>query len=291
MVRKVAFFLSILIIGFTVGYGGVVFAKHHHPIPGIDIPFDSAAYYSPTALDYADSPSTFALRQLTGSGTVFDYVRHLKNVLVGKNVTEWLKLAVQKTGIDILNSTPFPKERLEKTGTDISKMYAYNVDNTLTDDVVKLLGGHTFRSEDDLYDDDTYSFDNKEKRNAIQEETTDMIRTARNYMAQRDEQYQTYQHIMEDIENAAGEMQANQANAEAQAFAQAQQSQKNSLMGNIISLKMLQRRIEEDDQRAFQRSSDANMLHFPDPFHRSPVEQKEYDSTNPTQPKGFAPFK
>lgn len=294
MVRKIAFFLSIMIIGFAVGYGGynMASAKHHHPIPGIDIPFDSAAYYSPTALDYADSPSTFALRDLArNGGNVFDYARYLKNTLATKNIIDWLTIAIQKTGIDILNSTPFSKGHLEKTDEDIYKMNALAVDNSLTDHVAKLLTGHTFRSVDDLYDDDTYPFDSKTRYEAVQQMTTDMIQTSQNFTASRDEQYRTYQRIMDDITNAAGEMQVQQAQAEAEAFAQAQQAQRNALLGNLTAVKQLQHKIEEDEQLAFQRSSDANMLHFPDPFHRSPVEQKEYESTNPTPPKGFAAFK
>lgn len=294
MFRKITFILSVLVIGFAAGYGGynLAFAKHHHPIPGIDIPYNPGAYYSPTALDYEDSPSTFALRDLAANGgNVFDYARYIKDTLTTKNVIKSLKIAIQKTGIDILNLTPFSKGNLEKTGEDVYKMNALAVDNTLTDDVAKLLAGNTFRSADDLYDDDTHPFDSKTQHETVQQTTTDMIQASQNFIASRDEQDQTYQRIMEDVTNAAGEIQVEQAQAEAEAFAQTQQAQRDALLGNFVSLKELKRRIEEDAQLAFQRSSDANMLHFPDPFHRSPVEQKEYESTNPTPPKGFAAFK
>lgn len=44
-------------------------------IPGVDIPYDPASYYSPTAISYPDSkPSVFALKELTGGAGYGAYV-------------------------------------------------------------------------------------------------------------------------------------------------------------------------------------------------------------------------
>lgn len=68
----------------AIGGGGFAFARHHHHhiVPGTDIPYNSAAYYSPTTIDYADSPSTYALRDLAANGgSVIDYTRLAKSIL------------------------------------------------------------------------------------------------------------------------------------------------------------------------------------------------------------------
>jgi len=293
MVRKIAFFLSVLIIGFAAGYGGynVTFAKHHHPIPGIDIPFNSAAYYSATTLDYADSPSTFTLRDLArNGGTVFDYARNIKNVLTTKNVIEWLKLAVQKTGLDILNSTKLPSERMGKTGDNIFIMHATADNNNRSSMVSNLLNGTLFRSPT-RYDENTNSYNTQSQRQALEDTYTEIAKSAQEVVKSSDAQEETYCRIMDDANNAVGEMQVKQAQVEADAFHQAQTAQRNMLLSNLTTLKSMEKKAELDENLAYTRLVDDAQLQVQDPYHRSALEQKQYEATNPTPAKGFAEFK
>ena len=293
MIRKIAFFLSILVIGFAFGYGGynMAFAKHHHPIPGIDIPFNPGAYYSPTALDYADSPSTFALRDLArNGGTVFDYARNIKNVLTTKNVIEWLKLAAQKTGLDILNSTKLPPGRMDKTGIDIFAMNATADKNNQSSTVSDLINGTLFRTST-RYDEYANDYDTQEQQQALEDTYTSIAQSAQEILRSSDTQMETYQRILEDAANAPGEMQVQQAQVEAEAFQQAQTAQRNALLSNLATLKAMESREKMNEELEYTRLVDDAQLQIQDPYHRSALEQKQYEATNPTPPKGFVEFK
>lgn len=293
--KKVIFLLSVMVIGFTVGYGGysMTYARHHHhgPIPGVDVPFNPAAYYSPTALDYEDSPSEFTYRDLAANGgNVYDYARHIKSILFAKNALAWLQAALEKTGIDILNATPLDEQKREQNQNDIFVMHQVAMETNRLPDMMALLNGDTFRSSD-RYDEDTNGYDTQTQREAVENVTSDMIQAMQAYSSSMDDQSAVYQSILQDAANAVGDLQAEQAVAEAEAFQAAQQAQRNALISDSAALKALQKKIEENDTLAYQRSADAQMLHFPDPFHRSALEQKEYESTHPSAPKGFAVFK
>lgn len=62
----------------------LAYAKHHR-IAGVDYPYDASAYYSMTAISWADSaPSKYALRDLAGNGgNVIDLTRLVKSILFG----------------------------------------------------------------------------------------------------------------------------------------------------------------------------------------------------------------
>ena len=71
-------------------------------IPGVDRPYDPAAYYSPTAISYADSrPSVFALRDLARQGgSVYDPIREAKEILIAGRFETILRLMEQRLGIE-----------------------------------------------------------------------------------------------------------------------------------------------------------------------------------------------
>lgn len=76
--KKILFIAAGIIAGISAA--GI---SHAHIIPGVDVPYDPANYYSPTSISYADSaPSAFAMRELS-RGDVYDYTRHIKSVLFG----------------------------------------------------------------------------------------------------------------------------------------------------------------------------------------------------------------
>lgn len=107
--KKAGLILVVLITGFAFGNSmTVIYAKHHHPIPGVDYPYDSVNYYNPTTVDWADSrPSTFALRDLASNGgSVFDLTRYVKSVLYGDKFNEWKGQLEQALGITISNRKP-----------------------------------------------------------------------------------------------------------------------------------------------------------------------------------------
>ena len=79
---------TVILSGLFVGIG-LVYA---HIIPGVDKPYNSSAYYSATAISYADSPSAFFYRDLTSGGNiVYDPERHQRSILSCMKYDEILK--------------------------------------------------------------------------------------------------------------------------------------------------------------------------------------------------------
>lgn len=105
MLKKIAALTCITVMGFSFGVMGVTFAKHHK-VAGVDYPYDPTAYYSPTAISWADSaPSRFALEDLAGAGMqVYDYVRHMKSILANEKLMEILGIEKDKSDIEKKNT-------------------------------------------------------------------------------------------------------------------------------------------------------------------------------------------
>lgn len=101
--RKIAFLLAAVALT-----GATMALAKHHPIAGIDYPYDSAAYYDLTKVDLADSPSTFALRDLAAQGgSVYDYTREMKSILFGDNFLKLADLSQIRYMNSVLNHTKF----------------------------------------------------------------------------------------------------------------------------------------------------------------------------------------
>ena len=102
--KRIAVLTCIMVMGFSFGVMTVTFASHL--IPGVDIPYDPTAYYSPTAISWADSaPSRYALDDLAGAGgQVYDYVRHMKSILANEKLMEILGIEKDKSDIEKKNT-------------------------------------------------------------------------------------------------------------------------------------------------------------------------------------------
>ena len=106
-------FLAVLGTGFISGFGLIAYA---HVIPGVDKPFNPAAYYTLTQISWADSPSPYALKDLASNGgSVFDYTRYIKSILFGDKFEKLAETDVDKTKNDEINSTPFSEKIFAET--------------------------------------------------------------------------------------------------------------------------------------------------------------------------------
>ena len=115
--KKFVAILSVLCLGFLGGYG-LVYA---HVVPGWDEPYDIDAYYSPTEISWADSPSPFALRDLASNGgNVYDYTRHIKSIIFGDKFEKTAETSASKTKNEEINSTPFSEEIFAETSAALN---------------------------------------------------------------------------------------------------------------------------------------------------------------------------
>lgn len=114
MRKKIAALTCVAVMGFSFGVMSVTFAEI---IPGVDEPFDPTAYYSPTAISWADSaPSPFALRDLASNGgQVYDYTRHIKSILFGDTFEKILGVEGDKTKLEKKNTDNWSEHSISST--------------------------------------------------------------------------------------------------------------------------------------------------------------------------------
>ena len=93
--------------------------------------------------------------------------------------------------------------------------------------------------------------------------------------------------IVEASNNAEGEMQADQAKADAMAMVEAETVRRNTLLGNLASIKAVEGKIKQNEDLAFQRQVQAAQISIEDPYHRTPRSKKLYEKS---EPKGFVRF-
>ena len=148
---RVLALLLIIIVGFASGSSlTLIYARHHHKIAGVDYPHNPAAYYSPTTVDYADSPSEFALRDLAANGgNVIDYTRLVKSKLEYANLPPWLNHLLQKLGIKIGKYKKTSQEQQDIFTMDLNDAQQRMHNDTVQDFFnLKEFGSH---SEDGYY--------------------------------------------------------------------------------------------------------------------------------------------
>ena len=93
--------------------------------------------------------------------------------------------------------------------------------------------------------------------------------------------------IMEASNNAEGEMQADQAKADAMAMVEAETVRRNTLLGNLASIKAVEGKIKQNEDLAFRRQVQAAQISIEDPYHRTARSEKLYEKS---EPKGFMRF-
>ena len=109
----------------TMFYGvDLAYAKHHHPVPGVDIPYNSAAYYSMTAISWADSaPSKYALRDFASQGgTVIDITRLAKSILFGDDYQKILNEHVRSTTALQTDTTPYKPADFNSVQSELNEI-------------------------------------------------------------------------------------------------------------------------------------------------------------------------
>lgn len=121
---KVLIVLLVVVVGFASGSSlTVLYARHHHKIAGVDYPHNPAAYYSPTTVDYADSPSTYALRDLAANGgSVIDYTRLAKSIVHNEAIPPWLQAFLEKIAAFKQMTKPLDKGTIMTFDRDTSDL-------------------------------------------------------------------------------------------------------------------------------------------------------------------------
>ncbi|WP_303163009.1 hypothetical protein [Mitsuokella multacida] len=267
LLKRIFVVLCVLCLGFTTGTSlTVLYAHHHHHrVAGVDYPYDATKYYSPTAIDYADSaPSRYALKDLAANGgNVYDYTRHIKSILFGEKFANWFQRLAEKWGILKKQTTPLTPEQKQKNMEDYQIILSainnnrsdVNLDPEEFD--MGIVEGQATRS--------TNAADQGKALSKAYETT---VATNMNRNEAVDENiYPALQRAMEQSSQAEGKLQASQAGNQIQALRNLAVTNLTTNMGDLAKIRYMNSLIdsaEADKQYVQQRNGS---YHFYDPYN------------------------
>jgi hypothetical protein len=282
----VIYCLSVLCVCCIGGIGAykVGFA---HVVPGVDEPYDPANYYSMTSISYADSaPSPFALKDLARQGgNVYDYARHMKAIMATQNMESWLSTAMERFGITVKNMNPLDNSILTTVQRNLASLNADTNSSSLGERTMDFWKSRIFRN-DEGYEDER-NFRAQDQYQAAAEIYKIYGDNAKGFIDTASSEQANIAAIVEAGNNAEGEMQADQAKADAMAMVEAETVRRNKLLGNLASIKAVEGKIRQNEDLAFRRQVQAAQISIEDPYHRTARSEKLYEKS---EPKGFMRF-
>ena len=283
---KVIYCLSVLCVCCIGGIGAykVGFA---HVVPGVDEPYDPANYYSMISISYADSaPSPFALKDLARQGgNVYDYARHMKAIMATQNMESWLSTAMERFGITVKNINPLNNSILTTVQRNIASLNSDTNSSSFGDKTMDFWKSKIFRNDEGYEDENTFKA--QEQYQAAAEIYKLYGNNAKGFIDTASSEQANIAAIVEAGNNAEGEMQADQAKADAMAMVEAETARRNKLLGNLASIKAVEGKIRQNEDLAFRRQVQAAQISIEDPYHRTARSQKLYEKS---EPKGFVRF-
>ena len=283
---KVIYCLSVLCVCCIGGIGAykVGFA---HVVPGVDEPYDPANYYSMTSISYADSaPSPFALKDLARQGgNVYDYARHMKAIMATQNMESWLSTAMERFGITVKNINPLNNSILTTVQRNLASLNSDANSRSLGERTMDFWKSRIFRNDEGYEDENTFKA--QEQYQAAAEIYKLYGNNAKGFIDTASSEQANIAAIVEASNNAEGEMQADQAKADAMAMVEAETVRRNKLLGNLASIKAVEGKIRQNEDLAFRRQVQAAQISIEDPYHRTARSEKLYEKS---EPKGFMRF-
>ena len=283
---KVIYCLSVLCVCCIGGIGAykVGFA---HVVPGVDEPYDPANYYSMTSISYADSaPSPFALKDLARQGgNVYDYARHMKAIMATQNMESWLSTAMERFGITVKNMNPLDNSILTTVQRNLASLNSDTNSRSLGERTMDFWKSRIFRNDEGYEDENTFKA--QEQYQAAAEIYKIYGDNAKGFIDTASSEQANIAAIVEAGNNAEGEMQADQAKADAMAMVEAETVRRNKLLGNLASIKAVEGKIRQNEDLAFRRQVQAAQISIEDPYHRTARSEKLYEKS---EPKGFMRF-
>ena len=220
----------------TMFYGvDLAYAKHHHPVPGVDIPYNSAAYYSMTAISWADSaPSKYALRDFASQGgTVIDITRLAKSILFGDDYQKILNEHVRSTTALQTDTTPYKPADFNSVQSELNEInrVAYEQKDALSK--VSLDGFYT-PTTDPEYAAFRGKRDNRAKLLQMNENYKAGEELAQDVMRSQDAITQATQDALNLSAGAQGSVQVQQSMNALQAIDNSVSSQKTALLNGLL---------------------------------------------------------
>jgi len=273
--------IGAVVFGGLIAGAGFAYARI---IPGVDEPFDPGAYYSSTAISYADSPSTFFYRDLAGGGNiVHDPDRKDRNVLSEaqfKQIFDALKKLLKYKELDLL---PFAASMKDKIAGAQNQTQKLGQSKSVADSVDQAFGNPQSTNAE-LAD-----------RTAVKQISylNEVYRAATDSASKSLQNGQMRQNLIQETVARAsdpeGAMQAQQAKNELHSLRHEELLERNMLLGNLTSLIAAKQKADLDreirENRA--RFDGIQQIQFSDPYHLDAYESRIFKKPKPI---GFLDF-
>lgn len=291
--KATAFLLGLALLP-SMFYGvNEAYAKHHGPIPGVDIPYDAAAFYDMTKIDWADSaPSKYAIKSLMGNGgTVIDLTRLLKSLLFGDDWLEITKMHVLETDTYTAMVTPFDEKALDNVLQDTDTVLATSKKmGMIVQDMGNVDMFHPNVEVDEVLPDSAY--DTKLKLQQQDKTNKAGAEVAETYLKNQDGYDQAMMDALQASADAKGQMQNYQAFAHLQNIKSEQDLQTNALLGALLNVLATRDAAEMDQEAREEEAREGMMLNVVDPYsERSQKSLKENYDYEKYVPHGMPDFK
>ncbi len=260
-------------------------------IPGVDRPYDPAAYYSPTAISYADSrPSVFALRDLARQGgSVYDPIREAKEILIAGRFETILRLIEQRLGIEEKNHQSMADDiaaQASATGmnarTNSEQMFE-GITST-QEDIGKSPFFHRYEESSNIYE---MPRDRKKQRAIIADASAVYAGIAQQALSRREETDETLRMLLQAAAHAEGKQELLQVKAQLDALAAADQAQISGLSNAYNAIRYLRHKQEMDDAIEFEKTVERSRIIVSDPFDEDAADAVGFQRP---EAQGFVPF-
>ena len=290
MRKKIGKALSLTALGV---FGGYNLVAHAYVIPGWDVPYDPAAYYSPTLISWADSPSAFALRDLARNlGSVYDYTRHVKSILFGDKFEKTAATNASETANDEINSTPFSETIFLETADALEIIGAGTEKITKT---VALDETNPYLQQGNADDWESYNMSDSDRQAEyrwLDGTYRDFAAKSREALSETDAAIMAARKIIGNTNLAEGDLQLSQAQNELKTLLAYELARQNVLDANLAQLQAVYHANEYDENVAAAYVDSITKMDVVDPFDAVNYKMlaEEYDYAKPA-PAGLPEFK
>lgn len=268
MKRKVSFILTICIL-----FLGTLTAFGWERIPGVNCPYDEAAFWSSDTPDYADSPSIYGERYLMEHATeVYDPKRHSEQIKTNSSLSSILDMVKQITGLKELNILSFGSDSLAKNKNDIENINK-NTQNLNSAQVISDIQGKKIFRDGSI---SNYQLDTlkKEQLEALVAAYAAIAEDAQKNLEDLEMRTAALNEAIENSVNAQGYMQAVQARNEINALKEAEELRYNALLNDYMNLLYLEGLKEEDEDN--RRTANKPRYRVADPYNLTETDKLLY---------------
>ena len=256
-------------------------------IPGVDEPYDPPDYYSPTSISYPDSaPSPFAMRELS-RGNVYDYTRHIKSMLFGKDFVSLDSTLLSKVLNKIIDMTGMDKNAIAETEDNVNatnaNTHAVGISGNVADADQQSLFRTTATSGNN-----NYSYDKHSQfawANDIYHACLQAMSNSDKDMENRMDALNT---VLDNSANSNGGIESEQSAAQAAALYNSEVTRRNMLWSNYAATEAAHDRMQLDKDME-DLEAEKNGMSFPVYNPNQPTELDKKNFTKPNAP-GFYDF-